>query len=255
LTEEVPGDEKSLDIVVDLVVSDLPFQRMSEGPRYSLFLDLNGLHPAIYRPCPNNQFFSLHFHASRSRVKAAFTSSASSGETRTEIQIQEALQRLMDGRMRFVIAHRLSTIRNADQVLVINHGEIIVRGTHEELLAVKGFYYRLYMSQFKGINGDEDFERITLDDPVPVRQQQGGVVGLTDMQGTFPERMRVIADVFLNNGAVSPETAKTPEELGLPPQFRVMHGRMGQTGLFLEHDGRYYLSEEHLKQMQKLSGK
>ena len=63
--------------------------------------------------------------------------------------------------------------------------------------------------------------------------------------------MRAIIDVFLKNGAVSPETAKTPDELGLPPQFRVMQGRMGQTGLFLEHNGRYYLSEERLKQIQK----
>jgi hypothetical protein len=140
----------------------------------------------------------------------------------------------MKGRTSFVIAHRLSTIRNADQVLVINHGEIIERGTHEELLAAKGFYYRLYMSQFKGTNGDEDFERITLDEPVPMRQQQGGVGGLTDVRGAFPERMRAIADVFLNNGAVSSETAKTTEELGLPPQFKAMQGRLGQTGLFLE---------------------
>jgi ABC-type multidrug transport system ATPase subunit len=172
-------------------------------------------------------------------------------DTRTEIQIQEALQRLMKGRTSFVIAHRLSTIRNADQVLVINHGAIIERGTHAELLAAKGFYYRLYMSQFKGTNGDEAFERIPFDEPVPMRPRQGGVGGLTVMQGAMPERMRAIADRFVKEGAVSPETAKTPEELGLPPRFRAMQGRMGQTGLFLEHDGRYYLSEERLKQMQK----
>ena len=55
----------------------------------------------------------------------------------------------MAGRTTFVIAHRLSTIRHADQVLVLNHGEIIERGAHEELLAQKGFYYDLYMSQFR----------------------------------------------------------------------------------------------------------
>jgi ATP-binding cassette, subfamily B, multidrug efflux pump len=71
-------------------------------------------------------------------------------DTRTEKNLQEALLRLMKGRTSFVIAHRLSTIRNADQVLVINHGEIIERGNHEGLLALGGFYYRLYMSQFKG---------------------------------------------------------------------------------------------------------
>lgn len=71
-------------------------------------------------------------------------------DTRTEKHLQEALLRLMKGRTSFVIAHRLSTIRDADQVLVINGGEIIERGTHTELLARQGFYYRLYMSQFKG---------------------------------------------------------------------------------------------------------
>lgn len=74
----------------------------------------------------------------------------SSVDTRTEIRIQEALLRLMQGRTSLVIAHRLSTIRNADLLLVIHHGEIIERGTHDELLAKRGFYYHLYMSQFKG---------------------------------------------------------------------------------------------------------
>ncbi|GIV76217.1 MAG: multidrug ABC transporter ATP-binding protein [Litorilinea sp.] len=73
----------------------------------------------------------------------------SSVDTRTEMHIQEALLRLMEGRTSFVIAHRLSTIRNADQVLVVNDHRIIERGTHEELLAQKGFYYDLYMSQFR----------------------------------------------------------------------------------------------------------
>jgi len=74
----------------------------------------------------------------------------SSVDTRTEKHIQEAMLRLMEGRTSFVIAHRLSTIRDADQILVINGGRIIERGTHEELLAQQGFYHHLYMSQFKG---------------------------------------------------------------------------------------------------------
>ncbi len=74
----------------------------------------------------------------------------SSVDTRTEAQIQAALLKLMEGRTSFVIAHRLSTIRDADQVLVIDGGEIIERGTHETLLAARGFYYNLYMSQFRG---------------------------------------------------------------------------------------------------------
>jgi ATP-binding cassette subfamily B multidrug efflux pump len=74
----------------------------------------------------------------------------SSVDTRTEVHIQEALLRLMEGRTSFVIAHRLSTVRDADLLLVINDGRIIERGSHEELLAQGGFYHNLYMSQFKG---------------------------------------------------------------------------------------------------------
>jgi ATP-binding cassette subfamily B multidrug efflux pump len=74
----------------------------------------------------------------------------SSVDTRTEVRIQKALLRLMEGRTSFVIAHRLSTIRDADQVLVINDGEIVEKGTHQQLLDRKGFYHHLYVSQFKG---------------------------------------------------------------------------------------------------------
>ena len=73
----------------------------------------------------------------------------SSVDTRTERQIQKALDQLLSGRTSFVIAHRLSTIRNADQLLVMNEGEIIERGTHSQLLGQRGFYYNLYMSQFR----------------------------------------------------------------------------------------------------------
>ena len=71
-------------------------------------------------------------------------------DTRTEQKIQEALARLIEGRTSFVIAHRLSTIRDSDQILVIKAGEIIERGTHDEMMLDQGFYYDLYMSQFKG---------------------------------------------------------------------------------------------------------
>ena len=74
----------------------------------------------------------------------------SSVDTRTEARIQKSLLRLMEGRTSFVIAHRLSTIRDADQVLVIDGGKIVERGTHHELLARRGFYHQLYTSQFKG---------------------------------------------------------------------------------------------------------
>jgi len=73
----------------------------------------------------------------------------SSVDTRTERLIQKAFDQLLEGRTSFVIAHRLSTIRNADMILVLKDGQIIERGKHDELLAKEGFYYELYMSQFK----------------------------------------------------------------------------------------------------------
>ena len=73
----------------------------------------------------------------------------SSVDTRTEHLIQAAMNNLMKGRTSFVIAHRLSTIRSADKILVLNHGDIVEQGTHEELLAKNGFYAELYNSQFE----------------------------------------------------------------------------------------------------------
>ena len=72
----------------------------------------------------------------------------SSVDTRTEELIQKAMDALTVGRTSFVIAHRLSTIRDADMILVMNHGDVSERGTHDELLAAGGFYADLYNSQF-----------------------------------------------------------------------------------------------------------
>ena len=72
----------------------------------------------------------------------------SSIDTRTELQIQEAFEKLMKGRTSFIVAHRLSTIRNADQILVMKEGRIIEQGNHESLIAKNGFYAKLYQSQF-----------------------------------------------------------------------------------------------------------
>lgn len=72
----------------------------------------------------------------------------SSVDTRTEVKIQEAMHNLMKGRTNFVIAHRLSTIKDADLIAVVNHGEIIERGNHQQLMEKKGFYYNLYTNQF-----------------------------------------------------------------------------------------------------------
>ena len=71
----------------------------------------------------------------------------SSIDTRTEMLVQQAFEKLMQGRTSFVVAHRLSTIQSADRILVMNAGHIIEQGTHAELLAKQGFYANLYNSQ------------------------------------------------------------------------------------------------------------
>ena len=73
----------------------------------------------------------------------------SSIDTRTEHLIEQGMDKLMQGRTTFVIAHRLSTVRNADAIMVLEHGEIIERGDHDDLIAQKGKYYQLYTGQFE----------------------------------------------------------------------------------------------------------
>jgi ATP-binding cassette subfamily B protein len=81
----------------------------------------------------------------------------SSVDTRTEVLVQEAMAALRTDRTSFVIAHRLSTIRDADVILVMEHGDIVEQGSHDELLAAEGAYHRLYWSQFAdGVDPDED---------------------------------------------------------------------------------------------------
>ena len=70
-------------------------------------------------------------------------------DTRVEKLIQKAMRSLMAGKTSFVIAHRLSTIESADEILVVDHGEIVEHGTHAELMAKQGFYYRMYRAQFE----------------------------------------------------------------------------------------------------------
>ena len=100
----------------------------------------------------------------------------SSVDTRTEVLIQRAMTKLMEGRTSFVIAHRLSTIRDADLILVMNQGAIIEQGTHQQLLDQKGFYYDLYNSQFIGATTEEE----------PAQQQPAGFGGFSGkMPGGF----------------------------------------------------------------------
>ena len=73
-------------------------------------------------------------------------------DTRTEQQIQAAMRNLMNDKTCFVIAHRLSTIRSADHILVLDKGKVVEQGTHESLMAQKGFYYKLYKSQFDSVS-------------------------------------------------------------------------------------------------------
>jgi ATP-binding cassette subfamily B protein len=74
----------------------------------------------------------------------------SSVDTRTERKLQQALTEMMRGRTSFVIAHRLSTIRDSDVIVAIAEGRVVDVGSHDELMAAKGFYHGLYMSQFRG---------------------------------------------------------------------------------------------------------
>jgi ATP-binding cassette subfamily B protein len=73
----------------------------------------------------------------------------SSIDTKTELALQEGLQRLLKGRTSFIIAHRLSTIKNADKIMYINDGKIMEQGTHDELMANGGAYYHLYTAQYR----------------------------------------------------------------------------------------------------------
>ena len=84
----------------------------------------------------------------RVMLRLILDEATSSIDTRTEIQVQKAFEKLMEGRTSFIVAHRLSTIRTADRILVMKDGNIIEQGTHEELLAQNGFYRQLYESQF-----------------------------------------------------------------------------------------------------------
>jgi ABC-type multidrug transport system fused ATPase/permease subunit len=110
----------------------------------------------------------------------------SSVDTRTELLIQQALGQLLRGRTSFVIAHRLSTIRNAAQVLVIDGGQIVERGTHDSLMAQRGVYYNLYMSQFRREEQAET-SGAPRPQPVPVLEPTAAVQDKGDGHRRQPE--------------------------------------------------------------------
>jgi ATP-binding cassette subfamily B multidrug efflux pump len=97
----------------------------------------------------------------------------SSVDTRTELLLQQGMAALREGRTSFVIAHRLSTIRDADLILVMEKGDIVEQGTHDELIKKRGAYYRLYNSQFEGATDiDAEFEAVSASelDPQPASE-------------------------------------------------------------------------------------
>ena len=110
----------------------------------------------------------------------------SSVDTRTELLLQHAMAALREGRTSFVIAHRLSTIRDADLILVMEHGDIVEKGSHDELIAAKGAYYRLYNSQFEQAATDLDAEA-ALEDGAVVRPAEGET-SLEDIYEAAAER-------------------------------------------------------------------
>ena len=177
----------------------------------------------------------------------------SSVDTRTEIHIQEALHRLMEDRTSFVIAHRLSTIRKADTVLGVKEGDIVERGSHRKLMERKGFYYNLYMSQFKGTIDDADFEYIKPEE-VYDKPKQSQMPGMGLGGGQQPEMMRQrameIIKIFKDKEATSLESAKGIEDLGLPAFFpRIMENRLGPLGVIVEKDGLFYLVEDNIEKL------
>ena len=117
--------------------------RLPEG--YNTMLNNNGANLSQGQ----RQLLSIARVAVANTPAMILDEATSSIDTRTEALVQDGMDKLMEGRTVFVIAHRLSTVRNSDVIMVLSHGEIIERGSHEELIAKKGQYYQLYTGAFE----------------------------------------------------------------------------------------------------------
>ena len=133
-------------------------------------------------------------------------------DTRTELLLQNAMAALRHGRTSFVIAHRLSTIRDADLILVMEHGDIVEKGTHDELIAAQGAYWRLYQSQFEQAATDLDAEAaLTGSSPVVVtgeadaeasaEEQAADAVAGAAVGAQVPAAESAAAQALLDDGA------------------------------------------------------
>ena len=127
---------------------------MSQPEGYEMMLEENGVNISQGQ----RQLLSIARALLTDPAVLILDEATSSVDTRTEVQIQEAMNHLMQGRTNFVIAHRLSTIRSADLILVMRRGAIVEQGTHEQLLEKGGFYASLYNSQYQGGIPPEDTE-------------------------------------------------------------------------------------------------
>jgi ATP-binding cassette subfamily B multidrug efflux pump len=123
-------------------------------------------------------------------------------DTRTELLLQHAMAALREGRTSFVIAHRLSTIRDADLILVMEHGDIVEKGTHDELIAAQGAYWRLYQSQFEQAATDIDAEdALTGSTPVVVTGEAG------EGESALSESAAAVAGASVGANVPAAETA------------------------------------------------
>ena len=134
----------------------------------------------------------------------------SSVDTRTEVLVQQAMAALRTDRTSFVIAHRLSTIRDAHTILVMEDGAIVEHGSHEELLAAEGAYFRLYMSQFRGEDAEEQFTAEVLAETGIDDAVETDSTGEVDTVTTAADSARADVNGAASGGEASPTSEEEP---------------------------------------------